>query len=418
MESRVYRFRKSSLTVVFDRLENSLAEVIVSSDDTSLSMEGGVSRCILNAAGESLLTDVAKCVPVSLSDVVVTTAGALPARYIFHVATVDYKRDVELFSVDYAVGRCFALLNVLELKSIAFPALGTGAAMNDIRQVAVLMVQAVVKYIEQFDMEVDVEIYLYDRFGDNGRMAYIDFFEQLAIKTGGEAVLEELQKSSRSQTLRADLGRQLSVLARELNVVEEQLHNLSGGDANREALKDRLSSIMDERFELRKRLSPKSPGLPVKLFISYAHADKKCQSAFVEHLSALKVSGLIDLWSDVSLTPGVEWDNTIRSRLNEANVIVLLISASFLNSEFCTGVEMHRALERHDNGEALVIPVLVGPVAAWEELPFAKLQTLPKRGKDLSSSKNKALFWVDVVTSVKEAIEAYFPAVYGKNIEK
>jgi hypothetical protein len=45
--------------------------------------------------------------------------------------------------------------------------------------------------------------------------------------------------------------------------------------------------------------------------------------------------------------------------LNRANVILLLISADFLASDYCYDVEMKRAMERHEAGEAIVIPIIL-----------------------------------------------------------
>ena len=85
---RTYAFGKSTLNILFGDIVDSPADVLVSSDDYQLSMGGGVSYAISAAAGSSLVLDAAKSAPRRLGDVVVTTAGALNARYIFHVITI------------------------------------------------------------------------------------------------------------------------------------------------------------------------------------------------------------------------------------------------------------------------------------------------------------------------------------------
>src|SRR5215208_23291 len=85
---RAYQFGKSQLTLEFGDITTSTAQVLVSSDDYYLSMGGGVSASILQAGGDAIALDAAKKVPAALGDVVVTTAGSLPAQYVFHAVTI------------------------------------------------------------------------------------------------------------------------------------------------------------------------------------------------------------------------------------------------------------------------------------------------------------------------------------------
>ena len=87
---RTYQFGKSFLILEFGDITTSKAQVLVSSDDYYLSMGGGVSRSLLKAGGNAIALDAAKKVPASLGDVVVTTAGILPAQYIFHAVTIGH----------------------------------------------------------------------------------------------------------------------------------------------------------------------------------------------------------------------------------------------------------------------------------------------------------------------------------------
>ena len=99
MESRAYIFNKSTLTVKFGNILESQAEVIVSSDDSHVSMGGGVSRAILKAGGMSIMSDAQKMIPVSLGDVVVTTAGTLKhQKYVYHCITIDKKRRMQILA--------------------------------------------------------------------------------------------------------------------------------------------------------------------------------------------------------------------------------------------------------------------------------------------------------------------------------
>ena len=99
---------------------------------------------------------------------------------------------------------------------------------------------------------------------------------------------------------------------------------------------------------------------PIELFCSYAHADEAHLQQLETHLSILKRQGLIATWYDRQITAGTEWAQTTDAHLNSASVILLLISPDFFASDYCYGIEMKRALERHQAQEACVIPLLLG----------------------------------------------------------
>jgi internalin A len=78
-----------------------------------------------------------------------------------------------------------------------------------------------------------------------------------------------------------------------------------------------------------------------------------------------------------------------------------LVSADFIASDYCYEVEMKRAIERHETGEALLVPVIVRDVN-WKSAPFAKLQALPKDGLAVTNWPNRDTAW----RNVSEALEA------------
>jgi internalin A len=71
----------------------------------------------------------------------------------------------------------------------------------------------------------------------------------------------------------------------------------------------------------------------------------------------MKRQGIIREWNDRKIGLGTEWAKEIDAHLNSADVILLLISSDFIASEYCHEIEMKRAMERHDSGQARVIPV-------------------------------------------------------------
>ncbi|MGH6900100.1 MAG: toll/interleukin-1 receptor domain-containing protein [Geminicoccaceae bacterium] len=145
---------------------------------------------------------------------------------------------------------------------------------------------------------------------------------------------------------------------------------------------------------------------PVEVFISYSHEDEALREMLGKHLSMLRNDGVIDEWHDRRIGAGHEWADAIDEHLNSAAVILLLVSADFLASDYCYRVEMKRALARHDAGEARVIPVILRWVD-WQGALFAKLQALPRDGKPVTSWTNPDEAFTDVAHGIRQVVEEF-----------
>lgn len=195
MKSRQYKFNNSTVTIIFGDILQSKAEVIVSSDDTDISMGGGLSASIRQIGGELIRQDARKKLPAATGDVVVSTAGALEyQKYVFHCLTLSYgkdlrnttkciEEDVQTYILKHSIDRCFALLHALEVYSIAFPCIGAGAACFPIEKVADVMADSMSKNLCQTQKSFNIELYLYDRFEKMEQLSYIDVFEKFAVKS-------------------------------------------------------------------------------------------------------------------------------------------------------------------------------------------------------------------------------------------
>src|SRR5262249_53954544 len=128
-------------------------------------------------------------------------------------------------------------------------------------------------------------------------------------------------------------------------------------------------------------------GAPLSVFISYAHEDELLRQRLEAHLSLLRRQGWIADWHDRQILAGDEWAQAIDQHLEAASIILLLISPDFLASTYCYEIELQRALERHQRGEARVIPILLRP-CDWQTSPFAHLQCLPRDGKAATTWEN------------------------------
>ncbi len=148
-----------------------------------------------------------------------------------------------------------------------------------------------------------------------------------------------------------------------------------------------------------------TPPASIEVFYSYAHEDEELVKQLRKHLSILKRQGVIREWYDREITAGTDWkEGQLDQHLNSAEVILLLVSADFLASDYCYDVEMTRALERHYQGEARVIPVLLRKVDGWQGAPFGKIQSLPTDGKPVTSWNDRDEAFADVARGIRNAI--------------
>jgi len=142
----------------------------------------------------------------------------------------------------------------------------------------------------------------------------------------------------------------------------------------------------------------------VKLFYSYSHKDEALRDALETHLTILKRQDLLSDWHDRKIIPGRDWEREIDAHMAEADIILLLVSPDMIASDYCYGKELSRALERHDSGHSMVVPVIVRPVD-WTGMPFAKIQALPRDGKPVTSWGNIDEAWLDVEMGIRRTIE-------------
>lgn len=250
---RTYQFGKSTLTLLFGDITESQAQVLVSSDDYYLSMGGGVSGSLLKAGGYSIALDAAKKVPAALGEVVVTTAGALLAQYIFHVVTIGH--DEEQMEprqiIRQGTDRCMRMLDNLHLCSIAFPAIGAGVADFDYEEVAAEMADVIAGNLLQRSAPIEVTIYLFDRFGEMKEIDFIRFFEEFAARVprlASTVVADPCDEPATTKS-KTELSTTLSETTQEIKMrrvhsVRKMINSL---DEQRSKLEERLiQAITDE----------------------------------------------------------------------------------------------------------------------------------------------------------------------------
>jgi hypothetical protein len=144
--------------------------------------------------------------------------------------------------------------------------------------------------------------------------------------------------------------------------------------------------------------------MSANLFYSYAREDEALRRELEKHLSILHRQGLISSWHDRQVAAGQDWAKDIDAHLNSATLILLLISADFLASNYCYSVEMQRALQRHEAKEARVIPVLLRSVHR-QGAPFEKLQVLPSNGIPIAEWPDRDAAFADIARGIGIALQ-------------
>ncbi|MDZ7960941.1 MAG: TIR domain-containing protein [Aulosira sp. DedQUE10] len=142
----------------------------------------------------------------------------------------------------------------------------------------------------------------------------------------------------------------------------------------------------------------------VKVFFSYAHKDEALRDELATHLSLMKRQGVIQAWHDRDISAGSEWANAIDDNLEVADIILLLVSANFLASDYCYDKEMTRAMERHETKQARVIPIILKPTD-WNGAPFGKLQALPRNAKPVTIWTDQDEAFLDITQGIRRVVE-------------
>jgi CHASE2 domain-containing sensor protein len=145
-------------------------------------------------------------------------------------------------------------------------------------------------------------------------------------------------------------------------------------------------------------------GVPARVVYSYSHKDETLRDELETHLALLKQHGVIASWYDRRILPGEEWAGRIDEHFRTADIILLLISADFLSSNYCYEIEMKTALGRHEAKEARVVPIILRDVD-WHTAPFGKLQALPRDGKPITLWTNRDEAWATVARGIRGMVD-------------
>ena len=148
------------------------------------------------------------------------------------------------------------------------------------------------------------------------------------------------------------------------------------------------------------------------IFVSYSHQDEELKSELDKHLTVLKRSSKVQTWNDRELIAGEEWDATIMAELAKANIILLLVSVDFNASDFIWDKELKAAMERHEAGTARGVPIILRR-CDWDDLPYAKLQALPRNAIPVTEYENRDQAFTEIVQAIERLVDRMASADAG-----
>src|SRR5712692_7517570 len=142
-----------------------------------------------------------------------------------------------------------------------------------------------------------------------------------------------------------------------------------------------------------------------KVFISYSHKDARYLHQLVEHLAYYERNNLIEFWSDEKITAGAQWRDEIKRATACTKVAVLLISPSFLASEFIAENELPPLLHAAEEEGAIILPVIVRP-SNFEDTELASFQAVNSPSMPVAKMRGyqRDAFWAKVVKDIMKAI--------------
>jgi internalin A len=153
-----------------------------------------------------------------------------------------------------------------------------------------------------------------------------------------------------------------------------------------------------------KEILTNEPLSAIRVMCCYSRKDERLREELDTHLKLMHRQGLITTWHDRNIDAGEDWKQSIDDNLERADIILLLVSSDFIASDYCYATEMKRALEKHRNGEAVVIPLIVRDVNL-SIAPIKEIQCLPRDGRPITLWDDRDSAWRDVSEGIQKVVE-------------
>lgn len=145
-------------------------------------------------------------------------------------------------------------------------------------------------------------------------------------------------------------------------------------------------------------------GVNFSLFISYSHKDERFRDEFRGALTAYERKGELSVWQDTMIVPGQKWEPEILRKLEQADIVVLLLSNDFIKSDYCMVKEFENAKQRDAAGECVIVPIVVR-ACPFKKLEFGKIQAIYPNGKAIKQHRDRDVAWLEVTKELDRVIE-------------
>ncbi len=153
-----------------------------------------------------------------------------------------------------------------------------------------------------------------------------------------------------------------------------------------------------------------------KIFISYAHEDQIYLERLLVQLATLKRKRLIEDWTDKAIKPGEQWDQAIKHALDQAGIVLFLVSPDFLASDYIHDVEISNALENLGINQTLLTPIIIRP-CNFRSSELSKFQALPIGAKPISTYPDEDIAWLEVENGLLKLIDTNNTEALNQDVE-
>ena len=152
----------------------------------------------------------------------------------------------------------------------------------------------------------------------------------------------------------------------------------------------------------------------LKAFLIFDEKDQAVKDDLDKQLAPLKRNEFIQTWDEEQIVGGFERDEEIKEKLHQADIILLLITPHFFNSDEIYEKQLQSALVRHQDKKAVVIPILIKS-CVWQNSIIGKLPTiLPRNRKALNEQQDEASALADTI----QQLEGWCEKIYQRKKRK
>jgi tetratricopeptide (TPR) repeat protein len=162
---------------------------------------------------------------------------------------------------------------------------------------------------------------------------------------------------------------------------------------------------------VREPLSPRTIAIssPIKVLYIYTHKDSILCIELDKHLSSLKRQGIIDEWYSLDITSGMDQTDSTNQFIHQAQLILPMISADFLASDYIYSTEMKYIIEQHYAGITSVIPIILRP-CIWQDSPLVNFGVLPVGGRAVITWNDRDEAFLNIAVGIRQAMAVPLPS--------